>query len=154
MNTKNFSDVLVCREWFAACELLFGWLAEKDRRSDEIWTFWYSSPLISTGSKETEKRTMKNRCIQIVSCDVQHRQTKSTGQTARGQHRSVPARCSWAGVVIERDCFKSLEVKPDVNDGLTVSVEWNGTWGENECLGLVRSSTLGPEFILPCVAVA
>ncbi len=46
-----------------------------------------------------------------------------------------------------------FELMPDDNDGLTVSVEWNGTWGENECLGLVRNSTPDPKFIVACVAV-
>jgi len=45
--------------------------------------------------------------------------------------------------IIEWDCRYSLVFKFDVNDGLTVSVEWNGLWGENECIGFVRNSTLG-----------
>ncbi len=59
--------------------------------------------------------------------------------------------------MIERDCFNnsySLELEFGDNDELTVRVEWNGTWGENECWGFVRNSIFGANAIVAWVADA
>lgn len=63
----------------------------------------------------------------------------------------------WVLFIIERDRFNdrySLDTKFESNVELPVRTEWNGTGGENEWFGSVRSSTLGTNAIVAWAADA